>query len=102
MVDLVEVSPSVYADQVKYALKTIIDPDRKRSIIDLELVSSVRVTGEKVAVTLVQRSFERPLSRSLQEEVRRVVMSFPAVRSVDVQVVELPAKARQEEPQVLA
>jgi ATP-binding protein involved in chromosome partitioning len=100
MVDLVEIRPSVYADQVKHALKTVIDPDRKRSIIDLELVSAVKVSGERVAVTLVQRTFERPLSRTLQEEVRRVVMSFPAVRSVEVEILEVP-RAR-EEAQALA
>ncbi|MDQ3459532.1 MAG: iron-sulfur cluster assembly protein [Deinococcota bacterium] len=97
MVDLVEVSPSVYADQVKHALETVVDPERRRSIIELGLVSSVKVTGQQVTVTLVQPA-GRPLSSYLLYSVRRAVSAFPAVRSVEVKITDPPAKAKLQEP----
>lgn len=100
MVDMVEVSPSVYADQVKHALKAVVDPDRRRSIIDLGLVSSVKVTGQHVTVTLVQPA-GRSLSSYLLYSVKRAVSAFPAVRSVEVKVIDPPAKPRPQEPRPL-
>jgi metal-sulfur cluster biosynthetic enzyme len=79
------------SDQVRQALKRVIDPELGVNIVDLGLVYDVHIDGGRVRVDMTMTSPSCPLSSFLTEAVQEdVTFRVPGVASVDVNIVWQP------------
>ena len=80
------------------ALRAVEDPELHRSIVELDMVRSVRVDGGRVAVTVALTVAGCPLRTEITRRVADAVGALPGVAGVDVDL----AVMTDEERQVLA
>jgi metal-sulfur cluster biosynthetic enzyme len=79
------------ADQIREALRVVVDPEIGLPIVDLGLVYDIEVKPEgdvKVVYTLT--SMGCPVGPLIDHEVRAVLGALPGVRSVDLEMVFRP------------
>jgi metal-sulfur cluster biosynthetic enzyme len=80
------------AEQVREALKLVIDPEIGMNVVDLGLVYSTEVTDGDVKIAMTMTSPTCPLGESIAEEAEATVWQrVPGVRSVTVDLVWEPA-----------
>ena len=78
-------------DDVRLALRDVIDPELGVNIVDLGLVRRVDVGGHDVRITMVMTSPACPLRDYLQDLVESTVTSRVAgAQSVTVEIVDEP------------
>jgi metal-sulfur cluster biosynthetic enzyme/Fe-S cluster assembly iron-binding protein IscA len=83
--------PPPEEEQVRQALREVIDPEIGINIVDLGLVYGVRVSERDVHVTMTMTTPACPLSEHIKAEVNRsVTTNFPGTRSVEVEIVWEP------------
>jgi ATP-binding protein involved in chromosome partitioning len=75
------------------ALKRIIDPELRRSIVDLGMVLNLVISDDKVEFTLALSIPNCPLRDQLAEDARTVVKALPGVKNV---IVNLDAMSNAE------
>jgi metal-sulfur cluster biosynthetic enzyme len=79
-------------EQVREALKQVIDPEIGVNVVDLGLVYSTSVAAGDVRIAMTMTSPACPLGESIAAEAERVVSDrVPGVRSVTVELVWEPA-----------
>ena len=76
-------------EDVRAALKRVMDPELKRSLVDLGMVRDVSVAGEKVSVTLALTTLACPLKGRIADDVRRAVLALGGVSDVSVDMVAM-------------
>jgi ATP-binding protein involved in chromosome partitioning len=76
--------PPVTADQVVDALRPIVDPDFRRSIVDLGFVKDVQVDGGRVAFKIELTTPACPVKAEFEREARERVGALEGVSQVDV------------------
>lgn len=77
-------------EQVREALRTVLDPEYPVSVVDLGLVRGVEVHGAVVRVRLTFTSLGCPCVELIQEDVRRAVLQLEGVQEVVVEQVFEP------------
>jgi len=78
----------VTADEVREALRLVIDPELGINVVDLGLVYDVRVDDGRVRILMTMTTPACPLGESLSEEAEATVWQrVPGVKSVDVELV---------------
>jgi serine O-acetyltransferase len=77
-------------EEVREALRDVLDPEVGIDIVDLGLIKDIRVVDDRVEVQMVLTSQACPLVDHLTEQVRRRVEGLPGIRSVDVKVLDEP------------
>jgi len=75
---------SVTEAEVTTALETVIDPEIRRPITDLDMVDSVAVDGDRVAVTILLTTAGCPLHATITKDVKEAVGKLDGVAAVDV------------------
>ncbi len=75
---------SVTEAEVTAALETVIDPEIRRPITDLDMVDSVAVDGDRVAVTILLTTAGCPLHATITKDVKEAVGKLDGVATVDV------------------
>lgn len=75
---------SVTEAEVTAALETVIDPEIRRPITDLDMVDSVAVDGDRVAVTILLTTAGCPLHATITKDVKEAVGKLDGVAAVDV------------------
>jgi metal-sulfur cluster biosynthetic enzyme len=75
---------------VREALREVLDPEMRLSIVDLGLVYGIEIDGAKVRVTYTLTSPACPLAPVIAEEMRRAVLGIPGVRHVDLSLTFSP------------
>jgi metal-sulfur cluster biosynthetic enzyme len=80
----------VTADEVRAALAEVEDPELPVGIIDLGLVRSVAVDGDRVTVGLTFTSIACPCTDVLREDVQARLLRLDGVASVEVEEVFEP------------
>ncbi|MHB8731140.1 MAG: metal-sulfur cluster assembly factor [bacterium] len=80
----------VTADEVRDALRGVVDPELGASIVDLGLVYDVQVIGAKVFVTMTLTTPLCPMNEMIPDAVRQAVGALPGVGGVDVDLVWTP------------
>lgn len=88
----------VTVEQVRDALRGVVDPELGASIVDLGLVYDVQVIGSKVFVTMTLTTPLCPMNEMIPDAVRRAAAALPGVGGVDVELVWTPPW----EPQMMA
>jgi metal-sulfur cluster biosynthetic enzyme len=78
----------VTEDQVREALRTVIDPELGANIVDLGLIYGVKVDDRSVHIAITMTTPACPLHEYLTAQIDGVLRPlFPDVRSVDVALV---------------
>lgn len=81
-------------ESVREALKGVLDPELKRSLVELEMVREVRVAGGRVGITLALTTLDCPLKERIVADVRRAVLALPEVDEVAVDLVAMSPEER--------
>ncbi|MGO3795681.1 MAG: Mrp/NBP35 family ATP-binding protein [Pauljensenia sp.] len=75
---------SVTEAEVTAALEAVMDPEIRRPITDLDMVDSVAVDGDRVAVTILLTTAGCPLHATITKDVKEAVGKLDGVAAVDV------------------
>ncbi|HXV31662.1 MAG TPA: metal-sulfur cluster assembly factor [Sinorhizobium sp.] len=87
-----EATNEAVTDAIREALRTIIDPELGRNIVDLGLIYDVRVEDGGIAqVTMTTTTKGCPASEYLKEAVRNCVWYVPGVEYAEVRLTYEPA-----------
>jgi ATP-binding protein involved in chromosome partitioning len=73
---------AVSREKVLAALEGVIDPELKRSVVELDMVRDVRVDGSHVAVTIALTVPGCPLRASFEEQVERALAPVEDIETV--------------------
>lgn len=84
-------APGSEADQLRDALREVIDPELGVDIISLGLVYGLEVSERAASVLLTTTTPACPLGEYLSDEVRRVLLAGGVVDHVDVEITHVPA-----------
>jgi ATP-binding protein involved in chromosome partitioning len=82
-------------DQVLKALEGVIDPELKRSVVELEMVREVRIEGSEVGVTIALTVPGCPLRASFEEQVADALRPVEGIRSVTLDFDVLTPEERE-------
>ncbi|MBE3598618.1 MAG: Mrp/NBP35 family ATP-binding protein [Limnochordaceae bacterium] len=85
----------VSREQVMEALRTILDPELRRSIVDLDMVKDVRIQDTRVEVDVLLTVAGCPLHREIESSVKARVGQLPGVEEVHVTLGEMTPEQRQ-------
>jgi len=72
-------------DDIHGALASVIDPELKRPVTELDMVRSVEIDGGRVAVTIALTVAGCPLRSSFHDQVQEHVGALPGVESVSLE-----------------
>ena len=75
---------SASRDDVLQALEKVIDPELRRSVVELDMVRGISIDGGAVAVTIALTVPGCPLRASFQEQVDRELLPLPGVERVSL------------------
>ncbi|QTE30975.1 metal-sulfur cluster assembly factor [Pengzhenrongella sicca] len=78
-------------EQLRYALRDVIDPELGIDIVSLGLVYGLELTDRVAAVLLTTTTPACPLGEYLTDEITRVLLAGGAVDRVEVVLTHVPA-----------
>ena len=81
-------------EDIRHTLREVNDPELGQSLIHLEMVKTIQVTGEVVCITLALTTLACPLKDRIVEDVKRVVLALPGVSRVEVDLVAMSPEER--------
>ena len=76
--------------EVLEMLRQVIDPELGQNIVDLGLIYSVNIAGEKVAVTMTLTTPGCPMHESICAGVQNALLCLPGVTDAAVELVWEP------------
>lgn len=79
------------ADQVKEALKVVIDPEIGINIVDLGLVYDVAVEDTQVNITYTLTSMGCPIGPMIEQQIQAALSFIPGIEVVNSQMTFRPA-----------
>jgi ATP-binding protein involved in chromosome partitioning len=91
--------PPVSQDAVLDALRPIVDPDFRKSIVDLGFVKNVRVEDSRVSFTIELTTPACPVKEEFQRAARERVLALDGVEDVRVSMTANTRGAGRAEPQ---
>ncbi|MBR1368783.1 serine acetyltransferase [Methanocalculus chunghsingensis] len=77
-------------EEVRKALRTVIDPEVGIDIVDLGLVKEVHVEDDTVLVSMVLTTSACPLVDYLKDQVKRTVLGLGEIKHVEVEILDEP------------
>jgi Mrp family chromosome partitioning ATPase len=80
--------------KVRKALEAVMDPELKRSLVELGMVKDIQANGSRVEVTVALTTPGCPLKKRISDDVKQAAMTVPGVDNVDVKFTTLSAKER--------
>jgi ATP-binding protein involved in chromosome partitioning len=86
---------AISRDAVLSALEGVIDPELKRSVVELDMVRDIRVDGGDVSVTIALTVPGCPLRASFEEQVEEALRPVEGIRSVVLDFDVLTPEERQ-------
>ena len=90
-------------EQIRDALRVVIDPELGHNIVDLGFVYDISVAGGAVLITMTATTPGCPAVNFLREGVTNAVERVPRVRSVDVVITfDPPWTPSRIEPEIRA
>ena len=85
----------VTVEQVREALKGVMDPELNRSVVELGMVRDIAVDNSSVHLTLALTTLACPLKDRISEDARQAIMALDGVEKVDVELTEMTAEQKQ-------
>jgi ATP-binding protein involved in chromosome partitioning len=86
---------AVAREVVMRALERVIDPELKRSVVELDMVRNVRIDGPDVAVTIALTVPGCPLRASFEEQVEEALRPIEGIRSLTLDFDVLTPEERE-------
>ena len=83
-------------NQVIEKLRTVLDPEIGRSIVDLKMVRDVAITDDSVNVKIALTVAHCPMAKTLQTDVENAIRKIADVRSVKVETTTMSRKELEE------
>ena len=84
----------VTAEEIRDALRGVMDPEIGRSIVELGMVRDVRVDGNEVTVTLALTTMACPLKSKLAGDIKDALLAANGALVVNVKLTEMTADER--------
>ncbi len=75
--------------EVMRALDRVMDPELRKSIVQLGMVRDVRISDGTVAFTLALTTIKCPLRERIQADARNALLALDGVREVNVEIAEM-------------
>ena len=75
--------------QVLDALRTVIDPELKRNVVDLNMVRDIEIENGNIRLSLYLTTLACPLADGIAEDIHRVLAALPGVQHVGLDVKEM-------------
>ncbi|MEW6567632.1 MAG: Mrp/NBP35 family ATP-binding protein [Chloroflexota bacterium] len=85
----------INGETVTLALQGVLDPELKRSLVELGMVRQVKVDDGQVDITLALTTLACPLKEQMVEDVRQTVKALDGVQQVNVSLVEMTPEEKQ-------
>jgi Mrp family chromosome partitioning ATPase len=82
-------------EEVRKALEAVMDPELKRSLVELDMIRDIAVEESRVRFTLVLTTMACPLKDSIFGDARQAVLALDGVEGVDVEVTEMTDEERR-------
>jgi ATP-binding protein involved in chromosome partitioning len=86
---------AISRDAVMHALEDVIDPELKRSVVELDMVRNVQIDGGDVGVTIALTVPGCPLRASFEEQVADALRPIEGIRSVTLDFDVLTPEERE-------
>jgi len=86
----------VSKEEVIAVLKDVMDPELHISIVNLQMIKTVNVQGEKVNVQVALTVGGCPLSKTISDDVQKAVLKLPGVKTVDVETTVMTKQELEE------
>lgn len=80
----------VTAEEVREALKSVLDPELGINIVDLGLVYDINIENGNVRVTYTLTTPFCPIGPMVEEQIREIVMLLPGIESVEAEMTFSP------------
>ncbi len=77
---------------IRNALRNVIDPELRRSIVDLNMVRQVEITGGQVSIALVLTIPGCPLAGWIAQQANQAVSALEGVEHVEIRLLDEPWK----------
>ena len=77
-------------DQVREALRPVVDPEMGVSVVDLGMIREVEVDGDKVEIKMVLTTPFCPLAGVITEQVREAAAQVEGVEEAKVTLLDEP------------
>jgi ATP-binding protein involved in chromosome partitioning len=84
----------VTAEEIRDALRGVMDPELNRSIVELGMVRDIQVNDNEVSVTLALTTMACPLKSRLAGDIKTAVLAVDGDLAVDVKLAEMTAEER--------
>jgi ATP-binding protein involved in chromosome partitioning len=81
-------------EEVRQSLRAVIDPELGDTIVDLGMVRSIAVTGDRVVVDVALTIAACPLRSQIEQDVRGQVEALDWVGSMDIRIATMDAAER--------
>ena len=86
---------AVAPERIMQALAGVMDPELKRSLVELGMVRDVRVQDGRVSFTLALTTLECPRKDEVMTQAKAAVLALDGVEEVAVDLAEMSAEERQ-------
>jgi serine O-acetyltransferase len=85
-------APVNYAceEEVRAALREVIDPEVGIDVVDLGLIKEIRIVGDTAEIDMILTSKTCPLADHLSDQVKRKALGVCGIRTVEVRVLDEP------------
>lgn len=87
--------PMVTREQVREALRGVMDPELKRNLVELGMVRQVDLTGRQVQVTLALTTLACPLKDRIVGDARQAVLALDGVEQMEVRLTEMSVEEKE-------
>jgi Mrp family chromosome partitioning ATPase len=81
-------------ENVRHALSTVLDPEIRRSLIELGMVHDIDVKGGEVHFTLALTTIECPFKGKIVDQAREAVLALDGVDTVEVNLRQMTPEER--------
>ncbi len=75
--------------EIRQALKGVLDPELKKSLLELGMIRDIRVDEGRISLTLALTTVKCPKKESIVDEIKGVLEGLPGVAGVDVRMTAL-------------
>ncbi|MBC7264180.1 MAG: Mrp/NBP35 family ATP-binding protein [Chloroflexi bacterium] len=82
--------------KIREALKGVIDPELRKSIVELGMVRDIVVKDGKVRFRLALTTLACPLKDKIVQDAKAAVLALESVQEVEVEVTEMTAEEREQ------
>ncbi len=85
----------ITVEQVREALKGVMDPELRRNLVELNMVRDVTVENRHVHLTLALTTLACPLKDRITEDARQAVLALDGVEHVHVELTEMAPEEKR-------